>query len=230
MRMPPEDVEIKRQVSPIYPLLTDLIQQTCQQVRELEAQHNPPKKTERANVLHWFIRSNLQRAFDAADLDDLEQLQLNDAPDGDGLDYLLLNFGTPIILRWHRLGADGKIRRNDTTRSNRWLDPGPYLPGSEEFRLAAAACEGMHPGIQKVTLTLRMEEGPTIMGQPQWWLRSMNLVREFDAAYRTIDYVARYNVPTPEEFDVPTTPPFPELRVRQEEQEERWAEQLKAAI
>ena len=214
----PPPFDPARQLEPFFPLFRSIFAAAGRQVKLAETVLGMSHKTERANDWHRAVRSNLQRAVDAADSPVLE---LTDGADGDGLDFLAVDLGRPIALRWGHFGSDRRIRRNDTERTRLWQQQ------VLDFARDAADVEAAL-GLTKYSLAYALADDYVEVGEPKWWLSRLLLVQELKCGCNVMAEVARYAHPSVENAGEPPMPRLPNLHERRRE-EEQWAEMIRRA-
>src|SRR5687767_13468899 len=107
----PTNAEIARMARPWYPAVTQVFEMSWRDAMASVPILGIPRRGERANIVHAALRENFRRLCD-----DVEPfLTPVEEPDGKGLDYWVLNMGTPVAFRVGKYNGAG-VNRNDTFR------------------------------------------------------------------------------------------------------------------
>lgn len=180
-------------VQPFFPSFSSVHQTAMlDTLASVEVMGGLPRRTERANVMHWGVREGMRRL---CDLVDEPWLRLVEKPEGDGLDYIVLGLSPNerLAIRWGRykfrqwgpLRVVG-VRRNDTDRTLTMQEQGMLFGDIEEGT----------DGLPTVSIAHSIEDDYTEAGRPCWWIDRLVLIREREqGSSEFITEVARFTEP-----------------------------------
>ncbi|MCL4197717.1 MAG: hypothetical protein KJZ69_09530 [Phycisphaerales bacterium] len=215
-------------VQPFFPSFSSVHQTAMlDTLASVEVMGGLPRRTERANVMHWGLREGMRWLCDKVDE---PWLRLVEKPEGDGLDYLVLSFdpSRPLGIRWgrykcrewgpHRVSG---VRRNETDRTGTIQEQGVLWGDIEEGT----------DGLPMVSIAHTIEGDFTEASRPCWWIGRLVLIRERQGgASEFITEVARFAEPL--RIIESEIQPSPRVVAREAERSEleRLAENLKRRL
>jgi len=150
-----------------------------------------PRPTERANIFHLCIREGMRVLAEKYD----PLLTLVEEPEGQGLDYVVLQVGEHrIAIRWGKSNGV-RINRNSTHRQTEIQQQGCF-----PFYMETDA------KLPTVTIGYVLEDDFTEAGRPCWWISRLILLRESAVNGEFIHGIANYTKPdsTAENIDRPS--------------------------
>ncbi len=185
------NVEIAETVASWYGVFACVFQTAERDAKAAVAMMGNPRRTERANIFHLCIREGMRALAEKHD----PLLTLVEEPEGQGLDYVVLEVGEQrIAIRWAKY--DGvRINRNSTHRQT-----GIQQQGCFPFYMETDA------ELQTVTIGYVLEDDFTEGGRPCWWMCRLALLRESTVDSEFIHDVATFTRPdsTTERIEQPS--------------------------
>ncbi len=167
-----------------------------------------PRRVERATLVHAAARKGMRHVAEKWE----DCLSLVEEPEGDGLDYLLIERGDNVIaLRWSRFKG-ARISRNATFRQQ-YIEEQQLMPHADDDEVAPRPT---------VTLGYTIEDDFTEAGRPCWWIGRLVLVREKKHHSDVIDTIARFE----KAVDEATGSPAPSARVEARKHELKRLDRL----
>lgn len=206
--------EIARIVQPFAEGFSVAFQLAWDSVVRTTSQIGIPTKVERANCMHWALRNVLSPVCEKF----FPVLKFIEEPDGQGKDYIIIDFGRSesLALCWGRYG-NGQVRRSLTIRNHTIQEQGLLFPEDESSAPQVTA-----------TLGYDIADDYTEGGTPCWWMQRLVLLRERHRESEYIKDIYCYEKPKAEEIAVEDY--MPRFREKESRQLEKIAELIRKNI